>query len=72
MAKPTYVYDRTGRVVQLAEPEPLPSLPQIRSWLQTPLGVSAASSILTTNESNELDKLIVTKIEKADLDGGDF
>lgn len=72
MANPVYIYDKGGNIVILPTPEATPSLLQIQSWLQTPLGVSAPNSILTTNTDNVLNKLIVDKIERADLDGGAF
>jgi hypothetical protein len=72
MAKPVYIHDTKGNVVILSTPDPTPSLTQIQSWLQTPLGVSAPNSILSTNSDNKLNKLIVDKIERADLDGGAF
>jgi len=49
-----------------------PSLETIQGWLQTPLGVSKPSSLLSLNARGRLNYLSVDNIYSASLDGGDF
>jgi hypothetical protein len=77
MPKVYYYAKNEQGLKQIAAIEPevfesTPTLDQIKSRLQQPMGKLAPFTILTVDASSYLDKLNVGEIKYAILDGGEF